>query len=86
MERRVDGAPYQMDDLILVYFCFPEYGVKVGLRQGDVLLFNPRVMHCVSSAVDESTEYYIISLYLKTKVVGKHDNSIPLTSGQLQYL
>jgi len=86
IEKRVKEAPYGMEDPIIVYFCFPEYGVKVGLRPGDVLMFNPRVMHCVSSAVAESLEYYCISLYLKTVVVGKHDNSIEVTEEQLKFL
>jgi hypothetical protein len=27
--------------------CFPEYGVAVALRPGDVLLFNPQNYHCL---------------------------------------
>ena len=34
---------------ILQYFCFPATGTAVGLRNGDLLLFNPRTPHCVSS-------------------------------------
>lgn len=86
VECRVEDAPYGMKDPILVYFCFPEYGVKVGLRQGDVLLFNPRVMHCVSSAVDENTDYFCISMYMKTSVVSGHDNNVEVTKEQLAFL
>jgi hypothetical protein len=42
------GLP-NMDDAILNYFCFPEQGVCVALRNYDILLFNPQKIHCVSS-------------------------------------
>jgi hypothetical protein len=42
------GLP-KIDDAILNYFCFPEQGVCVTLRNYDILLFNPQKMHCVYS-------------------------------------
>ena len=34
-----------------------------------MLLFNSRAIFCVWFAVDENTDYYSISMYLKTPVV-----------------
>ena len=44
------AAPSQRDDERIIYwFVFPSYDVKVGLRTGDVLLFNPMIPHCCSN-------------------------------------
>ena len=44
------AAPSQRDDKRIIYwFVFPSYNVKVGLRTGDVLLFNPMIPHCCSN-------------------------------------
>ena len=50
---------------------------------GDMILFNARVLHCISSPVDEMKPVYCMSLYLKTAVIGKNDNSLELTQEQL---
>ena len=68
----------QNDDAVVVYFCFPRLGLAVPLRPGDVFLFNPREPHCLSSRCEKSDDLYCISFYLKSNVVGLHDNSIPL--------
>ena len=39
---------YDVDDAIVVYFCFPTLGVSIPLRPGDYLFFNPLIPHCVS--------------------------------------
>lgn len=79
------GLP-KMDDAILNYFCFPEQGVCVALRNYDILLFNPQKMHCVSSRKDPSNDkandIYCVSFYLKTAVVGGNDNTLDLTVEQ----
>jgi hypothetical protein len=79
------GLP-KMDDAILNYFCFPEQGVCVSLRNYDILLFNPQKMHCVSSRKDSSNDkandMYCVSFYLKTAVVGGNDNIFELTVDQ----
>ena len=59
---------YKMDEDIVCYFCFPAYGICVALRPGDILVFNPQVPHCVSSQRNVSGHFYVMSLYLKTKV------------------
>lgn len=69
------------DDKIKNYFCFPGYGVAVALRPGDVLIFNPSVLHCVSTR--NTMEHVIcLSLYVKTKNIAGNDVSQQLTPEQ----
>ena len=76
---------YQKDDdnTVVKYFCFPRLGIAMGLRVGDVMIFNSREYHCSSSA---SVERQIFSFggYVKTAHVGGNDNSIPLTDHQVK--
>ena len=81
-----DSCLHQMDDEIVAHFCFPECGVAVAMRPGDMTLFDPRVMHCTSSVVDETKQVHCVSLCLKTAVVGLNDNHIKLTKEQLFYV
>jgi hypothetical protein len=79
-----DAPSYSFDSSIIHYMCFPEYGVAVALRAGDVLLFNPQNYHCLSEKEVEfdggkSADVYVTSFYLKTAVVCKNDNRIALT-------
>jgi len=79
---------YIEDDTILCYFAFPRLGFAIPLRAGDVLFFNPKEPHCLSSRVHNEDEIYCVSLYLKSNNIGKHDNGIPLTPHEetrLQY-
>jgi hypothetical protein len=70
---------YTLLDAPVIYFTFPRLGVAVPLRPGDVLIFNPKEPHAVSSRCHNEEEIYCVSLYLKSAVVGKNDNSLPLT-------
>ena len=70
---------------LLTFFCFPEYGIAVPLCHGDVIVFNPRVQHCVSTRKTTS-DIVCLSLYLKTSIVGGNDNDLPLTEEQLKVL
>jgi hypothetical protein len=36
---------YQLNDHVIVYFCFPTLGVAVPLRPGDYFMFNARGGH-----------------------------------------
>jgi hypothetical protein len=68
-------------------FCFATYGFAIGLRPGDIILFNSHVYHCLS---DKSTPYakrdvHVTTFYVKTAHVGKNDNSLPLTEKKLFY-
>ena len=69
-------------DAILAYFCFPTLGVAIPLRAGDQFIFNPCVPHMVSSRCHNEIDIVVVSLYLKSKVVGLNDNSVPLTPEQ----
>ena len=61
------------------YFCFPSQGLAVALWPYDMLIFNARQRHCVSSItdyyVDEKRDIYCLSFYLKSNVIEGNDNS-----------
>ena len=69
-------------DEILNYFCFPSLGVATALRSGDMLLFNPKIPHCVSSRVDGSKDVHCTSFCLKAALASGKDNQQKLTCGQ----
>ena len=73
---------YNIEDDVVVYFCFPTLGVAVPLRPGDFLLFNALIPHCVSSRCREAKEILSIAIYLKTSVVGLNNNQLPPNSLQ----
>ena len=66
------------------HFCFPTCGFAVGLRPGDVLLFNPHVHHCLSakSLVCDNVEVHVTTFCVKTAHVGGNDNRVKLTNEQ----
>lgn len=69
---------YPLKDCPVVqYFVFPEDGIAVALRPGDVLLFNPRVAHCSSSRCHFEDDIVLGSFYLKSSLVGGNNNDIP---------
>lgn len=70
---------YKMTHKIVAYFAFPKLGIAIPLRPGDVLFFNPKEEHCISSRCDNADEIYCMSLYLKSDNIGLNDNSIPLS-------
>jgi hypothetical protein len=63
---------------VACYMCFPELGIAVGLRPGDVIFFNPHYYHCVSGrTIEYDTEIvYVTSFYMKSMQLGLNDNSI----------
>jgi len=63
------------------YFAFPEFGVAVAIRPGDVLLFNPKYYHCCSkkNPVFNGKRVHCTSWYLKTKVVGGNDRNAEIS-------
>ena len=68
---------YIMKSDIIKYFTF-DNSVSVGLRSGNLLIFNPTIDHCISTT---SSKYkfennYCISHYFKTAVASRNDNSI----------
>jgi hypothetical protein len=74
-----DVDKYRMDTKVCNYFTFAEQGIAVALRPGDMLIFNPRYHHCLSSRTDSyrCKDVFCLSLYLKTAIVGGNDNSQP---------
>jgi hypothetical protein len=75
VQAHIDNHDYANDDKIICYFAFQRIGVAVALRPGDFLLFNPHEPHSVSFRCIREDDIFIISSYLKTAVVGLHDNS-----------
>ena len=55
------------EDKILYYFYFPDYGIKVPLRSGDIIVFNPLIRHCCSDPCLPGA--YIFSAYVSEKTV-----------------
>jgi len=75
--RTEDGSSYKLDCPPAAYFMFPERGVGITLRPGDMLLFNPSELHCISSLSEEfkNKELYCLSLYLKTSTATGNNNN-----------
>jgi hypothetical protein len=73
VQANIDNHDYANDDKIICYFAFPRIGVAVALRPGDFLLFNSHEPRC-----NREDDIFIISSYLKSAVVGLHDNSDPI--------
>lgn len=77
---------FTIDQKIVAYFAFPRLGIAVPLRPGDILIFNPREPHCVSSRCHNSDTVYCVSLYLKSANLGGSDNSKPLNDNEISLL
>ncbi len=86
-QLNIGNQPYHLHDSVCQYFCFPQYGVAIGLRPGDVLLFNPHVYHCLSdkTAAYHDVDVHATSLYTKTGHAGKNNNNLELTEEQTQF-
>lgn len=55
------------DDTVIYYFCFPQYSVKVPLRSGDILVFNPQILHSCSNPKLQGC--LIMSAYVSAKTI-----------------
>jgi hypothetical protein len=73
---------YHIDDAVVVYFCFPTLSVAVPLRPGDYLMFNSLVPHCIFSRCNNRDDVIVLSMYMKTSVVGMNNNELKITSLQ----
>jgi hypothetical protein len=73
---------YELNQLVAVYFCFPELNIAIGLRPGDVLYFNPLHHHCVSQRTEDykDGEIFVTSFYIKTSQISLNDNEIPISN------
>lgn len=79
-ECDVGSKKLYVDLPVIKYFTF-ENGQSVALRSGDLLLFNPRFHHCISTNVDgwedvDNGDVYSLTYYLKTKVVSLNDKDL----------
>jgi hypothetical protein len=85
---REDIDQYNENADVSNYFVFAEQGIAVALRPGDMLIFNPKYHHCLSSRTSayENKNVFSLSLYLKSAVVGKNDNTIPLKKAEIELL
>jgi hypothetical protein len=79
---------YEMNADVSNYFVFAEQGIAVALRPGDILIFNPKYHHCASSRTSayENKDVFSMSLYLKSAIVGKNNNNMPLTDTEVALL
>ena len=84
---RHDIDRYKMDAEVCNYFAFPEQGIAVALRPGDMLIFNPLYHHCLSPCTTsyKADDVFCLLFYLKTVVVGKNDNSLPLMERETDF-
>jgi hypothetical protein len=63
------------------HFIFPSLNIAVPMHPSSILIFNPTIPHGCSAklAAYENSHVNLMSMYLKSAVVGKNDNSIPMT-------
>ena len=67
------AAPSQRHDTTTIYwFVFPSYNVKVAIRSGDVVLFNPMIPHCCSDPLIEG--FTILSSYSSQKTLFRSES------------
>jgi hypothetical protein len=69
---------YKVDNVPVVYFCFPTLGVAVPVQPGGFLIFNSLIPHCVSSRYKQSDDMYVVAVYLKSSVVELNKNQLLL--------
>ena len=74
---------YAENDTVVAYFCFPTRGVAIPMRPGDFLLFDATLPHSISLRCHQIDDIMCMSFYLKSRVVGMNDNSIPLSAEQI---
>lgn len=55
------------NDKIIYYFCFPEYNITIPLTSGDVLVFNPLILHSCTNC--RFSDGHIFSAYVSNKTV-----------------
>ena len=68
----VCGPSSVEDDKVIYYFTFPEYQIKIPLRSGDLLFFNPSILHsCSNPSVEPS---FIMPGYVNTRTVLRCDD------------
>ena len=64
MDRK---GSYELNEDIVQYMCFPGIRLAVGLRPGDVLIFNPGTYRCLSEneCPYNGIDVHVSTLYIK---------------------
>jgi hypothetical protein len=75
---------YSPTDEPVAFFCFPTRAVAIPMRPGDFLIFDATLPHSISSCCHSADDIMCVSFYLKSRVVGMNDNSIPLSKDQYE--
>ena len=65
---------FYTEDDVAFFFVFPEYGKAIPMRHGDILLFNPSVVHCASEP--QFNDVHSFALYTSQKTVMHCDRDI----------
>ena len=70
------GSKVEINDPVIKYFTFAECGIAVGLRPGDIIIFNAQSYHSISSATKAALkkDLFCLTLYLKTAAVAGNTN------------
>ena len=76
----------EVKDEVVAYFNFPRLGLSIPLKPFDVLFFNPKEPHMISSRCHDDDDIYCLSFYLKTGLIGGNDNDLKLTEKELECL
>ena len=58
-------SPDENDKDVLFHFAFPTYKVYFPMRSGDVMVFNPMILHCCTNPTKEGV--HIFSFYVPAK-------------------
>ena len=70
-EKNKAGFATKDDSDVCMYFVFPEYGIAVPMRSGDIIFFNPQIQHCCS--YPRSRDVYSFSAYTSIKTMRNLD-------------
>jgi hypothetical protein len=80
LTSQLKGRPeYRLNDHIIATL-----GVADPLRPSDYFMFNALIPYCISSRCNMEDEIMCTSVYLKTAIVGMHNNALELTEKQSQ--
>ncbi len=78
------GVVAEDDDMeaIVCYLVFPRLGVAVPLRNGDAIVFNARVEHCISARCNPNRDAYYVGFYINSGMGGMNDRKVDVTEEQ----
>lgn len=71
-------------DAIVCYFVFPSCGAVVPLRNGDCLVFNSTVFHCISARCNPTRNSYYIGFYINAGMAGANNVEVPICESELE--